>query len=131
MAFPQHRPITIVEARPTNPVLLDMALMQHIFVNLLSNVVKYSGLDTNVICQYDCDGYELRVVIQDNGIGIPAEDQPRLFEVFHRAGNTGTIPGTGLGLAIVKRAVDALNGTIRFESTVGVGTQFVVILPLV
>ena len=67
--------------------------------------------------------------VQDEGIGIPEPDQARLFEVFHRAHNVGGIRGTGLGMANVKRAVDALEGTITFESQVGVGTTFVVLLP--
>ena len=64
--------------------------------------------------------------VQDEGIGIPEDDQARLFEVFHRARNVGDIRGTGLGMAIVKRAVDALGGSIDFESQVGVGTTFIV-----
>ncbi len=131
MAFPQHQPIHIQEMRPTNPVLLDLAMMQHIFVNLLSNAVKYSPPSAPVWCHYDCDGYELQATIRDEGIGIPEQDQRRLFELFHRASNVGTIPGTGLGLAITKRAVEALHGSISFESQLGVGTTFVVTLPLI
>ncbi len=68
--------------------------------------------------------------IQDCGIGIPAEDLPRLFESFHRASNVGTIPGTGLGLAIVKKCVDLHGGQITVNSIVGEGTTFTVTLPL-
>jgi PAS domain S-box-containing protein len=131
MAYPQHSLIQLIEARPTNPVLLDLAMMQHIFVNLLTNALKYSPEDKPVVCQYDCDGAALRVIIRDKGIGIPEEDQSHLFEVFHRAHNVGNIPGTGLGLAIVKRAINALNGSIQCESHLGVGTTFYVVLPVV
>ena len=78
-------------------------------------------------CAGIADAIEFRV--DDQGIGIPELDQARLFEVFHRARNVAGIKGTGLGMAIVKRAVDALNGTIVFESRMGVGTTFVVRLP--
>lgn len=67
--------------------------------------------------------------IQDFGIGIPKEDQEKLFEVFYRCSNVGEIVGTGLGLAIVKRSVELHGGAIAFESEVGVGTTFTVLLP--
>ena len=65
--------------------------------------------------------------MQDFGIGIPVEDQGRLFEHFHRARNVGDIFGTGLGLSIVKQAVEAHGGTINF--TCEQGTTFTVNLP--
>ena len=68
--------------------------------------------------------------VQDEGIGIPVEDQPHLFESFHRAKNVGKIAGTGLGLAIVKQFIDAMGGEISVESSVGVGTTFRFSLPL-
>ena len=71
-----------------------------------------------------------RFCIQDSGIGIPEEDQSRLFESFHRASNVGTISGTGLGLAIVKNCVDLHKGQISVNSVIGVGTTFTVTLPL-
>jgi signal transduction histidine kinase len=68
--------------------------------------------------------------VKDYGIGIPKESQEKLFESFHRASNVGNIQGTGLGLSIVKRMVDLSGGEITFNSEVGVGTTFTVILPL-
>jgi signal transduction histidine kinase len=68
--------------------------------------------------------------VQDHGLGIPAEDQARLFETFHRAGNVRNIAGTGLGLTIVKRSVDLHGGTIELVSQVGVGTTVTVCLPI-
>jgi signal transduction histidine kinase len=68
--------------------------------------------------------------IQDQGIGIPMEDQPRLFQLFHRAKNADTIQGTGLGLAIVKQSVDIHQGRITFTSEENAGTTFIVELPL-
>ena len=68
--------------------------------------------------------------IRDHGIGIPLEDQPRLFEVFHRARNVGDIPGTGLGLVIVKRCVELHEGQIAFESAPRLGTRFTVRLKM-
>lgn len=68
--------------------------------------------------------------VQDEGIGIPPEDVPHLFETFHRARNVGMIQGTGLGLAIAKQCVDLHGGEILVESEVGRGTTFTVTLPL-
>jgi signal transduction histidine kinase len=68
--------------------------------------------------------------VQDHGIGIPADAQPRLFEAFHRAKNVSTIPGTGLGLAIVKKSVELHRGTITYVSAEGQGTTFTVTLPM-
>ncbi|MEO1375375.1 MAG: ATP-binding protein, partial [Cyanobacteria bacterium J06635_10] len=62
--------------------------------------------------------------------GIPLKEQPLLFESFRRASNVGKIPGTGLGLTIVKQSVDLHGGKIAFDSEVGIGTTFTVVLPL-
>jgi signal transduction histidine kinase len=70
------------------------------------------------------------IEVQDSGIGIPEQDQPRLFESFHRASNVENRPGTGLGLAIVKKSVELHGGEIGFTSRIGAGTRFTVSLPL-
>jgi signal transduction histidine kinase len=69
--------------------------------------------------------------VADTGIGIPESEQPRLFERFFRASNAAThaMPGTGLGLAIVKEIADAHGGTLEFESTMGKGSLFRLVLP--
>ncbi len=68
--------------------------------------------------------------VTDTGVGIPAADQPHVFEKFYRASNApkGT-PGTGLGLAIVKTIVEAHRGRIWVDSTVGKGSKFTIVLP--
>ena len=68
--------------------------------------------------------------VRDQGIGIPLEDQQRLFETFHRARNVGSIAGTGLGLAIVKQSLDLHGGSIHLHSEAGQGTCFTVDIPL-
>ena len=108
----------------------DKQLLRQILVNLLSNAVKYSPQGGEVLLDVRCGSETMEFRVQDEGIGIPEPDRERLFETFHRAHNVGDIPGTGLGMAIVKRAVDALGGTIVFESQVGVGTTFTVRLPM-
>ncbi|MGB3496335.1 MAG: sensor histidine kinase, partial [Elainellaceae cyanobacterium] len=66
----------------------------------------------------------------DEGIGIPLDDQARLFGFFHRGSNVGAIPGTGLGLAIVKKSIDLHRGTIQVQSSPGQGTCITITLPL-
>ncbi|MEO8892414.1 MAG: PAS domain-containing sensor histidine kinase [Coleofasciculaceae cyanobacterium] len=113
-----------------NSVCLDEKLVIHILNNLLTNALKYSPQETIVHFSCICQQQEVIFEIQDEGIGIPLEDQKRLFESFHRARNVGNIPGTGLGLTIVQKSVNLHNGKISLVSQVGVGTTFQVILPL-
>jgi len=110
--------------------MMDEALLRHILSNLFSNAIKYSPQGGKINFQLSCQNLEATFLIQDFGIGIPVEDQKRLFESFHRAKNVGNIQGTGLGLSIVKRLVDLHQGTITVESEVGVGTKFIVTIPL-
>lgn len=111
-------------------LLLDEKLLRHILTNLLSNAVKYSPQGSTVHFDLLCQDGQVIFQIKDEGIGIPPEDQQRLFESFYRAKNVGKIPGTGLGLAIVKQSVDLHGGKIEATSDVGVGTTFTVTLPL-
>jgi PAS domain S-box-containing protein len=109
---------------------VDEKLLRQILSNLLSNAVKYSSGGGPIQVNFYCQDDQAVLQVQDYGIGIPPEDQERLFELFHRASNVGTIPGTGLGLAIVKKSVDLHGGSITFESAVGTGTTFTLALPL-
>ena len=109
---------------------LDEKLLRHILTNLLSNAVKYSPAGSTVSLQLaERDGKAL-IEVGDQGIGIPVEDQARLFESFHRASNVGNRQGTGLGLVIVKKAVELHGGTISIDSKVDAGTRISVRLPL-
>jgi signal transduction histidine kinase len=111
-------------------VALDEKLLLHILSNLLSNALKYSPVGSTIHFILTCLDRHLEFQIQDQGIGIPEEDQPRLFEAFHRANNASKFPGTGLGLVVVKNAVDLHGGSITVNSQMGVGTTFTVTLPL-
>lgn len=108
---------------------VDTRLLRHILTNLLDNAIKYSPPGRPVALSLDCRADASVFEIADQGIGIPPEDQARLFETFHRARNVRNVSGTGLGLAIVKRMVDLHGGTITFASAAGQGTRFVVSIP--
>jgi PAS domain S-box-containing protein len=110
--------------------LMDEKLLRYILSNLLSNAIKYSPEGGNIQFELTCDHNSAIFRIQDEGIGIPKEDQTKLFTSFFRCSNTEKIYGNGLGLNIVKNAVELHQGKITFQSEVGVGTTFTVILPL-
>ncbi len=113
-----------------SPAVMDEKLLRQIMNNLLTNAAKYSPQASTIAFSLDCDGTNAVFTIKDQGIGIPARDQERMFETFHRASNVGTIQGTGLGLAITKKAIERHNGTISFKSVLNEGTVFTITLPL-
>lgn len=101
---------------------LDANLIKNSIINLISNAIKYSGEDSFIEFHTEISDSFCTLVVKDNGIGIPVEDQKSLFEPFFRAHNTGNIPGTGLGLNIVRRYVSLMGGTVSFESAQHQGT---------
>ncbi len=118
------------ENAENNLPLIDEKLLRHVLTNLLSNAIKYSPKGGTVTFDLILEEAEATFKIKDEGIGIPAENLPKLFEAFYRAKNVGEISGTGLGLAIVKQCVDLQGGTIEVQSELGRGTTFVVTLPV-
>jgi signal transduction histidine kinase len=115
-------------ALPT--ALADEGLLRHILTNLLSNAVKYSSAGSPVELRLFARDRDAVFIVRDEGLGIPAPDQERLFKAFHRGQNAGQVPGTGLGLSIVKRCVELHGGKITFQSEEGKGTTFTVTLPV-
>ena len=124
------RPIRMVLGPLPDRTRGDEGLLRHIFNNLLSNAVKYSPAGTPVEFGVEQDHQEAVFTVRDRGIGIPIEDQPRLFQAFHRGNNVGATPGTGLGLVIVQRCVALHGGTLSIQSQPGAGTTATVRLPL-
>jgi len=118
--------VRIVAGGVTTRRTLDAKLLFHILGNLVGNALKYSPAGAEVSLDIEGDDQAIVFRVADRGMGIPAEDQPRIFESFHRARNVGNVQGTGLGLSIVKQCVDLHGGTVTFESKVGIGTTFVV-----
>ena len=110
--------------------MLDPKLMRQLISNLVSNAIKYSANAEHVNITLEYANSTATLKVRDKGIGIPETDLPHLFEPFHRAGNVGAISGTGLGLVITKEAVDLHGGTIAVESQMGVGTTFIVNIPM-
>ncbi|MEI6536429.1 MAG: HAMP domain-containing sensor histidine kinase, partial [Verrucomicrobiaceae bacterium] len=108
---------------------LDANLLRSALGNLLGNAVKYSAPGATVTLAVQVSAGVARFVVSDQGIGIPAADQARLLEPFHRGRNVGEITGTGLGLAIVERCVKLHGGILSIDSTEDQGTNVVVTIP--
>ncbi|HQK93768.1 MAG TPA: HAMP domain-containing sensor histidine kinase, partial [Armatimonadota bacterium] len=110
----------------------DREALTQVFTNLIGNGIKYTPEGGAVRVSARAEDGAVAVCVADTGIGIPAEDVPRVFEEFFRASNARShaAVGTGLGLAIARSAVEALGGSIRVSSQEGVGTQFTVTLPI-
>ncbi len=108
--------------------LSDKKVLQNILLNLLSNAVKYS--DKDILLETKNERSNLIISVQDQGIGIPPEEQVYLFSKFFRGSNANNIQGTGLGLNIVKRYVELLQGNIAVQSKQGEGTTFNLQLPV-
>ena len=106
--------------------------LEQVLVNLLDNAVKFNrpGGEVWVESEKTEDG-RLRISVADNGIGIPSDDLPRIFERFYRVDKARSreVGGTGLGLSIVKHAVERMGGKIAVESQLGKGSKFTVLLP--
>ncbi len=108
---------------------IDKKLLWHIFMNLVSNAIKYSFNGGSIDVEITCDSQQLVLIISDHGIGIPKEYLNNLFLPFLRAENVGNVKGLGMGLYIVQQAVEAHHGKIAVESEVDMGTKFTVLLP--
>ena len=108
----------------------DKRMLKNIMLNLLSNAIKFSPEGKVVKLTTENTGTQLTIVIRDEGLGIPVEDQPFLFSTFFRGKNVNNIQGTGLGLPIIKRYINLLQGDIHFESTEGKGSVFIATLPV-
>jgi len=108
----------------------DEQLLRLILGNLLTNALKYSPAERAPTLTLRRVGRHAVFAIHDDGIGIPEEDRPALFQAFRRARNVGLVNGTGLGLYIVKHCVDLHEGTIELESAVGKGTTVTITLPM-
>ena len=128
--FGFSRPVVEFGAAPT-PVVGNPSDMALAFRNLLENAVRHTPEDGWVKVSVDAENGEARVVVADNGSGIPAADLPRIFERFYRVdeARSRTTGGTGLGLAIVKHVADLHRGRVEVESRLGEGSTFRICVP--
>ncbi len=124
-----------LEFRPAEElpmVRMNRESIERAVINLVTNAIKYtpSGGKIEVIVEPVSDGQEVMIRVKDNGIGIPEECLPNIFDRFFRVEKkVHTIKGTGLGLTIVKRIVEKHNGRITVASQIGHGSEFTIYLP--
>lgn len=112
-------------------VAVDADAMTQALVNLLDNAVKYSGASREITLGLDTRDEWVTIAVSDKGVGIPEEDQEKVFERFHRVstGLVHDVKGSGLGLAIVKHIVEAHGGKVAVDSRPGRGATFTIHLP--
>ncbi|MCX6212862.1 CHASE3 domain-containing protein [Spirosoma sp.] len=117
----------VLQGEPV-PVWADKTMLSHVLANLLSNAFKFSSSNPQLLIVFEWA--QVRVLVRDQGIGIPSADLPYLFGKFFRASNTGGITGTGLGLSICQEYMTLQQSQIEVASTEGEGTVFTVRLRL-
>lgn len=118
-----HRPFPIVWANP--------AALGQVLTNLITNALKFvsPGTRPKIDIHSESAGSLVRLWVRDYGIGISAEYQERVFELFERLHPQSAYPGTGVGLAIVRKAMERMGGTVGLQSRPGEGTAFWIELP--
>ena len=115
---------------PLPPVLADQGRIERAIVNLATNALKYSPRERPVVIRASAGERAVTVAVADQGIGIAAEDIPRIFERYYRAETGQATEGLGLGLYITRLIVEAHGGKLWVESQLGVGSTFSFTLPL-
>jgi signal transduction histidine kinase len=119
------------EELKSTDIFIDEKLGRNIFINLISNAVKFSPNAHQVNVELSSENDHTIISVTDFGIGIPKSEVKKIFMPFIRGENVDLIQGTGLGLSIVKEAVDLMGGKIIVNSVVGKGTSFIVKIPTI
>lgn len=120
-----------IDSEPNLPdVMVDARRLEQVLVNLLHNAIKFSPNGGTIRLTARRDGGWILIQVSDPGIGIPADDLPRIFERFYKTDRARAGGGTGLGLAIARHLVEAHGGKIRVESKEGAGSTFSISLPV-
>ena len=130
----QEKGLTVTSSVPYDlpPICGDIQYLYRVFINVIGNAVKYTPEKGHIQVSAELAGDNIRVTVQDDGIGMSPEEQSHVFDRFYRVRRPETegIDGTGIGLAIVKRLVELHHGQIGLESQLGKGSTFSVTLPL-
>jgi signal transduction histidine kinase len=129
----ERRGAAIAKRGTFPPVVAHRVTLIHVLQNLLSNALKFTadGVTPSVSVYAEERGGSVRLWVEDNGIGVPAEYRDRIFKVFERLHGNAVFPGTGIGLAIVKRGAQRMGGDAGLEPGATGGSRFWVDLPRV
>jgi two-component system sensor histidine kinase ResE len=132
-ASAQEAKLHLIEEIPEGlpPVQGEMRRLGQVFDNLIQNAIKFSKPGGTITVRMLEEESQIRVEVQDNGIGIPPDEMDRIFDRFYQINGTTTrhFAGTGLGLAIVKQIVEAHGGQVGVHSKVGEGSVFFFTIP--
>lgn len=130
-AYPERSIEVDAKATDMPMVMGDTARLHQVLTNLIVNSLKHGGEEAKARLSIDTDDNHVILEVSDDGVGVQEADLPHIFERFYRADTSRTraTGGSGLGLAIVKTIVEAHQGAISVESTVGEGTSFRIVLP--
>ncbi|WP_455673641.1 sensor histidine kinase [Phocaeicola sp.] len=130
---PANKQVTIIPHYEMESPLVtaDAVHLANIISNLIENAIKYSGTEVHIHISCTLQAHTLTLCIADNGIGIPATEQGKIFDKFYRGSNLPdyNIPGIGLGLSYVKLLTEAHHGHISLSSQPGEGTTFTIVIP--
>ena len=112
-------------------IVSDEELLKHIWLNILSNAIKYSNQDGKIEIYASSDDEKIMVTFVDHGIGMSEETLSHMFEKFYQGDTSHSKEGSGLGLALVQKILKLLKGTIEVKSELNVGTTVIITLPVV
>jgi two-component system OmpR family sensor kinase len=130
--FAKQRSVSLLyDDSPQVYLMADKERIRSAVLNLLDNAVRYSGRKTAVRAAVSRQGDSATITVEDNGAGIPPEELPHIFDRFHRGPSArAEHSGSGLGLSIVGKIVELHGGTVSVQSEKGLGSRFIVRLPL-
>ncbi len=116
---------------PENDIIIeaDNHALKQVFYNIIDNAYKYGKDHKKLEIFLNEDKNNIKIKFKDNGVGISSKELPFIFEKFYRGSETNFIPGTGIGLSLTKSIIEMHQGKITVNSTLGVGTEFTIILP--
>lgn len=121
----------LFDSKKKIPVFADKDRLEQVVLNILSNAIKYTQQKGRIDIDAGMRGQEAYITIKDNGMGIPENEIPRLFERFYRVdkARSRAMGGTGLGLSIAKQIIEEHDGRISIESKEGKGTTVIIVIP--
>ena len=130
LVIAEEKEIKIVISQPKEPCIMmgDYGRLRQMFLVIVDNAIKFSKEKSNVYITLECDKY-ITVTIRDEGIGIPEEELPNIFDKFYKSKLRQNAKGSGLGLAIAREICMKHDGLIKVESEVGKGTSFLFNFP--
>jgi signal transduction histidine kinase len=120
---------------PLKPVVANPTTMGQILANMVSNALKFVEPGKKPVVkirtEQGASADRVRLIVEDNGIGIEQTHQKKIFGLFERLHNSSMYPGTGVGLAIVRKGTERMGGSVGLESAPGAGSRFWIELPAV